>query len=250
MLISKQSRCRWFHMIASSNGNLFRATSSLCGEFTGHWWIPSQRPMRRSFDVFFDMRLKKWLGKQSWFETPTCSWWRHCNGRHDAHVTSLHCHRTYLQSASPCMSSRELAKVMTFSSNASCAAHAVVETLLIFSVDKTRHASTSSSSETGDLYHGPLTRYAKLRVAHASGMSGTFNPPPRVNNPEMHHGTCVTRVPWCMPGSLTSGFLWSRWRKNPGNPGACTTRNFTYLVLQISWYIKIKCLKLQWIKQE
>ena len=31
-----------------------------------------------------------------------------------------------------------------------------------------------------------------------------------------HHGlavpTCVTHVPWCMSGSLTSGFLWSRWR--------------------------------------
>ena len=28
----------------------------------------------------------------------------------------------------------------------------------------------------------------------------------------MHHGTCVTHVPCCIPGSLTSGFLWSRWR--------------------------------------
>ena len=28
----------------------------------------------------------------------------------------------------------------------------------------------------------------------------------------MHHGTCVTHVPWCMLGSLTSSFLWSRWR--------------------------------------
>ena len=27
----------------------------------------------------------------------------------------------------------------------------------------------------------------------------------------MHHGTCVTHVPWCMPGSLNSGFLNSRW---------------------------------------
>ena len=25
----------------------------------------------------------------------------------------------------------------------------------------------------------------------------------------MHHGTCVTHVPCCMPGSLTSGFFWS-----------------------------------------
>ena len=39
-----------------------------------------------------------------------------------------------------------------------------------------------------------------------------FPPPPRFSDPDMHHGTCVTHVPWCMPGSLTSGFLWSRWR--------------------------------------
>ena len=30
---------------------------------------------------------------------------------------------------------------------------------------------------------------------------------------DMHHGTCVTHVPWCMPESLTSDFLWSRWRE-------------------------------------
>ena len=24
----------------SSNGNIFRVTVPLCGEFTGHWWIP------------------------------------------------------------------------------------------------------------------------------------------------------------------------------------------------------------------
>ena len=39
----------------------------------------------------------------------------------------------------------------------------------------------------------------------------TFSPPPRISDPDMHHGTCVTHVPWCMLGSLTSGFLWSRW---------------------------------------
>ena len=61
--------------------------------------------------------------------------------------------------------------------------------------------------------HGPLARYVKLRVVHAQGMPGTFSPPPRVSDPDMHHGTCVTHVPWCMPGSLTSSFLWSRWRE-------------------------------------
>ena len=60
--------------------------------------------------------------------------------------------------------------------------------------------------------HGPLTRYVILWVAHAPGMPGTFSPPPRFDDPDMHHDTCVTHVPWCMSGSLTSGFLWSRWR--------------------------------------
>ena len=57
-----------------------------------------------------------------------------------------------------------------------------------------------------------LARYVKLRVAHAPGMPGTFSPPLRVSDPDMHHGTCVTHVPWCMPESLSSSFLWSRWR--------------------------------------
>ena len=56
-------------------------------------------------------------------------------------------------------------------------------------------------------FHGPLTRCEKFRVAQAS-----FPPLPPVNDPNMHHGTWVTHVPWCMSGSLTSGFLWSQWR--------------------------------------
>ena len=60
--------------------------------------------------------------------------------------------------------------------------------------------------------HGPLTRYVKLRDAHAPGMPGTLSPPPRVSDPDMHHGTCVAHVPWCMSGSRTSGFLWNRWQ--------------------------------------
>ena len=60
--------------------------------------------------------------------------------------------------------------------------------------------------------HEPLARYAKLRVAHAPGIRGTFSSPLRVSDPDMHHSTCVKHVPWCMPGSLTSGFRWSRWQ--------------------------------------
>ena len=53
-------------MITSSNGNIFRVTGSLCGEFTGPGEFPAQRPVTRSFDVFFDLRLNKILRKQPW----------------------------------------------------------------------------------------------------------------------------------------------------------------------------------------
>ena len=64
-------------MMTSSNGNIFRVT----GPFTGVF--PSQRPVTRCFGVFFDLRLNKGLNKQSrrrWFEMPSLSLWRHCNG--------------------------------------------------------------------------------------------------------------------------------------------------------------------------
>ena len=69
-------------MMTSSNGNIFRVTGPLCGEFTGPGEFPTQRPVTRSFDVFFDLRLNKRLSKQTrgwWFETQSCSLWRHCN---------------------------------------------------------------------------------------------------------------------------------------------------------------------------
>ena len=50
--------------------------SPVTGEFS------ARRPVTRSFDVFFDLRLNKRLSKQSWgwwFETPSRSLWRHCN---------------------------------------------------------------------------------------------------------------------------------------------------------------------------
>ena len=61
----------------------FSASMTLCGgnpPVTGGF--PSQRPVTRRFDVFFDVRLNKPLSKRSrrrWFETPWLSLWRHCN---------------------------------------------------------------------------------------------------------------------------------------------------------------------------
>ena len=71
-------------MMTSSNGNIFRVTGHLCGEFTDPGELSTQRPVTRSFDVFFDLRLNKWLSKQWWgwwFEMLSHPLWRHCNAR-------------------------------------------------------------------------------------------------------------------------------------------------------------------------
>ena len=44
-----------------------------------------------------------------------------------------------------------------------------------------------------------------------------FQRKPLVSDPDMHHGMCVTHVPWCMSGSLTCG----NGENVPGIPGAC-----------------------------
>ena len=52
--------------------------SPVSGEF------PAQRPVTRSFDIFFDLRLNKRLSKQSWgwwFETLSHPLWCQCNDK-------------------------------------------------------------------------------------------------------------------------------------------------------------------------
>ena len=71
----------------------------------------------------------------------------------------------------------------------------------------------------------------KIAGCTCAGNAGTVFPrhrlqrKPLVSDPGMHHGTCITHVPWCMSGSLTRG----GGENVPGIPGACATSNFTYL---------------------
>ena len=68
----------WRHQMET-----FSALLALCARnspVTGEF--PPQKPVTRSFDVFFDLRLNQRLSKQSWgwwFETPSRLLWRHCN---------------------------------------------------------------------------------------------------------------------------------------------------------------------------
>ena len=73
-----QPRSWWRHQMET----FFRVTGHLCGEFTGPGEFPAQRPVTRSFDVFFDLQPNKRLSKQWWgwwFETLSCLLWRHRN---------------------------------------------------------------------------------------------------------------------------------------------------------------------------
>ena len=73
------STCIWWrHQMETFSALLAicARNSPVLGEF------PAQRPVTRSFDVFFHLRLNKRLTKQSWgwwFETLSCPLWRHCN---------------------------------------------------------------------------------------------------------------------------------------------------------------------------
>ena len=62
--------------MTSSNGT-FSALPDICAgnsPVTGEF--PTQRPVTRSFDIFFDLRLNKRLSKQRW------GWWFETSSRH------------------------------------------------------------------------------------------------------------------------------------------------------------------------
>ena len=72
------SKTWWRHQMETFSAflALCAGNSPVIGEF------PAQRPVTRTFDVFFDLRLNERLSKQSWgwcFETPSRPLWRHSN---------------------------------------------------------------------------------------------------------------------------------------------------------------------------
>ena len=84
---------------------------------------------------------------------------------------------------------------------------------------------------------------------------------PLVSDPGMHHGTCVTHVPWCMSGSLAR----VGGENVPGITGTCATRTSAYLTrglyqklqlqapktsfafeIEINWNLQAIRLKIVW----
>ena len=86
----------WRHQMETFSAFLAicAGNSPVTGEF------PSQRPVTRSFDVFFGMLLNKQLNKQWrgwWIETPSRPLWRNCNEIDHLHAGLLrkHCFNMY-----------------------------------------------------------------------------------------------------------------------------------------------------------
>ena len=164
-------------MMTSSKGNIFRVSGPLCGDFTRHRIIP------RGALMF----------------TLICTWINAWVNNREA--DDLRRHRPHYNVA---VMSRHFKQYIFLVDNDE---HAFREGLHKYASDKQYDRDSSlmySSNSTEPLWHvghdahdydipvhGTLTRYVKLRVAHAPGMPGTL---PR------HRGlaipTCITAHVW------------------------------------------------------
>ena len=100
---------------------------------------------------------------------------------------------------------------------------------------KIGHCSTSIwrhiISDTNYTADPPPWASCRERKLAGCACGGNVFPPPRVSDPDMPMGPCMTHVPWCMLGSLTSGYLWSLWRgKRSRHSRHMCNPQFTYLV--------------------
>ena len=93
-----------FSMMTSSNGNIFRVTGHLCGQFTGHRWIPRTKASDAEFWCFLwsapcDASINGWVNNgeagdlichhahydvivmsKIFNKNPQRLWWRRCGG--------------------------------------------------------------------------------------------------------------------------------------------------------------------------
>ena len=92
----------------------------------------------------------------------------------------------------------------------------------------TTEARSSCSMSHYAEFNGPLTRYVKLWVSCAGNAGNVFPATDFKGNRKLAIPACITAraCRTCMLGSLNP----RRGESVPGIPGACATRNFTYLI--------------------
>ena len=75
------------HMMTSSNGNIFRVTGPLCGEFTGHRWIPRTKAS--------DAELWSFCWINNWVNNHEAGDLRCHHAHYDVSVMGRRCDRAY-----------------------------------------------------------------------------------------------------------------------------------------------------------
>ena len=79
-------RPKWYIMMMSSNGNIFRITGQLCGEFSGPRWIPRTKASGAELWLMFSM-ICFWIN--DWVNNRKAGDLRHYRAHYDVTVMVL-----------------------------------------------------------------------------------------------------------------------------------------------------------------
>ena len=115
------------------------------------------------------------------------------------------------------------------------------------------HVLAQSDFDVVDHNHHQHTSWASYQIRKIAGCACAGNAgnvfprrrlqrKPLVSDPGMHHGTCMTHVPWCMSGSFNCG----DGENVPGIPGACAPAILriwqeAHCYEQTVWTVTVEC---------
>ena len=138
--------------MTSSNGNIFRVTGHLCGEFPGPRWIPHTKASDAELWCLLWCAPDNRLSKQSWswwFETLSCPLWRHRNDQADGMVVKWNDH--YDNAIMGAMASQITSLRIVYSTVYSGA-------------DQSKHQSSASLAFLWGIHRGPVNSPHKWPV--------------------------------------------------------------------------------------
>ena len=141
-------------LLAFNAGN-----SPVTGEF------PAQRPVMRSFDVLFDLRLNQQLSKQRkrrWFEMQSRLLWRHCNAviKHEAQCYSKDSHDFFEVSFDYC----HYDDVTMGGMASQITSLTIVYSTVYSGADERKHQSSASLAFVRGFHRGPVNSPHKWPV--------------------------------------------------------------------------------------
>ena len=147
----------WRHQMET-----FSALLAICAENSPvHGEFPTQRPVTRSFDVFFDVRPNKQLSKQSWgwwSETLSPSLWRKGSlmWRFDIFCENVWHQRSYTI-LEPALSMYHYHDVIMTTIASQITSLTIVYSTVYSDADQSKHQSSASLAFVREIHRGPVT---------------------------------------------------------------------------------------------